>query len=95
MGGEDIDKNICTDKKEIINRLKRIEGQIKGICRMVEEEKVCTEILIQVSAARSALKKTGNLIIKKHCEKCISTDETNNPQNILCEVLKAMEAVID
>jgi len=90
-----MDKDICADKKEITNRLNRIEGQIKGICRMVEEEKACTEILIQISAARSALKNTGNLLVKKCCEKCISTDGSNNPQSILCEVLKMMETVID
>ncbi|MGE5472653.1 MAG: metal-sensitive transcriptional regulator [Ignavibacteriales bacterium] len=87
--------NVCDNKKEIINRLNRIEGQIKGVARMVEEGKACTEILVQISAARSALKNTGNLLIKKYCENCINTDKEKNSQDILCEVLKMMEAVID
>jgi len=93
-GGDTMD-NICENKKEIITRLNRIEGQIKGIGRMVEEEKACTEILVQILAARSALKNTGNLLIKKYCEKCVSTDDKKSPQDILCEVLKMMESVIE
>ncbi|MGE5328208.1 MAG: metal-sensitive transcriptional regulator [Deltaproteobacteria bacterium] len=85
----------CENRREIVNRLNRIEGQIKGICRMVEDEKPCTEILVQISAARSALKNTGNLLIKKYCEKCISAEDKKDPGDILCEVLKMLEAVID
>lgn len=64
----------------IIKRLRRIEGQIKGIQRMVEEEKYCGDILIQVAAARAALNKAGGIILENHMKKCLKNnmeDEIN------------------
>ncbi|MEE9308383.1 MAG: metal-sensitive transcriptional regulator, partial [Spirochaetia bacterium] len=53
-------------------RLKNIEGQIRGIQRMVNEEKYCVDILTQVSAARAALHSIGMLILRRHVETCVS-----------------------
>jgi DNA-binding FrmR family transcriptional regulator len=58
-------------KEDILKRLRRIEGQIKGIQKMIEEEKGCTEILTQVSAVRAAINKTGSIILEKHSMTCI------------------------
>ncbi|MGQ9629064.1 MAG: metal-sensitive transcriptional regulator [bacterium] len=55
-----------------LRRLKSIEGQIRGIQRMVEEEKYCVDILTQISAARSALNKVGMMILRRHIEHCVS-----------------------
>lgn len=59
------------DKTKIITRLRRIEGQIKGIQKMVDEEKFCGDILIQIAAARSALNNAGGLILENYMHKCI------------------------
>ena len=53
-------------------RLNRIEGQVRGLQRMVEEEKYCVDILTQISAVRAALKSTGMLILKRHVETCVA-----------------------
>ena len=58
-------------KKEILARLKRIEGQIRGLQRMVEEGAACPDILTQVAAATAAIKKVGAIIIQTHLEECL------------------------
>jgi DNA-binding FrmR family transcriptional regulator len=58
-------------KKEILLRLKRIEGQIRGLQRMVEEEIPCPDILTQVAAATAAIKKVGTVIIQTYMEECL------------------------
>ncbi|HHV27755.1 metal-sensitive transcriptional regulator [Anaerosalibacter bizertensis] len=65
------------DRAAIINRLRRIEGQVKGIQKMVYEEKVCGDILIQIAAVRSALNKVGGMILEDHMKDCIKTSLEN------------------
>lgn len=57
---------------DAMKRLKRAEGQVGGIIRMVESESYCPEILTQIAAARSALRKAGLSILKRHVESCVS-----------------------
>ena len=61
----------CINIKAVTNRLKRIEGQIRGLMKMVEEEKSCEEILMQISSAKSALHKTGQVILEGHLNHCV------------------------
>ncbi|MGI6114207.1 MAG: metal-sensitive transcriptional regulator [Mahellales bacterium] len=58
-------------KEDIINRLKKIEGQVKGIQRMVNDEKYCVDILVQIAAVRAAINKVGGIILKQHTLGCI------------------------
>jgi DNA-binding FrmR family transcriptional regulator len=66
--------------KMIMTRLKKIEGRIRGIQKMIEAERNCSEILMQMSAVKSALKKTNYLILKRYANTCIrdlsNTDES-------------------
>ena len=55
-----------------LRRLKNIEGQTRGLQRMVEEEKYCVDILTQISAVRAALNSVGMLILQRHIETCVS-----------------------
>ncbi len=64
-----------------LKRLKIIEGQVRGIQRMVEEEKYCIDILTQISAARAALNKVGNIILKRHLDQCVSNAIRNDGLN--------------
>lgn len=61
----------CMDVEAVTNRLKRIEGQIRGIIRMIEEDKSCEEILIQIGSAKSALHKTGQVVLEGHLHHCV------------------------
>ena len=55
----------------VTKRLKRIEGQVRGLIRMIEEGKTCEDILIQISSVKSALHKTGQLILEDHLHHCV------------------------
>ncbi|MBN1662048.1 MAG: metal-sensitive transcriptional regulator [Deltaproteobacteria bacterium] len=60
------------DRKKILNRLKRIEGQIRGLQRMVENDAPCEDILTQFSAATSAMKKAGVAVIRIYMANCLA-----------------------
>jgi len=55
-----------------LKRLKNIEGQVRGLEKMVEEEQYCVSILTQISAVRAALKSVGMLILRRHIETCVT-----------------------
>lgn len=57
--------------KSVLNRLKRIEGQIKGVIKMIEQNKDCREVVTQLSASRSAIDRTIGLIVSMNLEKCV------------------------
>ena len=61
----------CIDVDAVLNRLKRIEGQVRGIMKMIESDKSCEEILIQISSAKTALHKTGQTILEGHLHHCV------------------------
>jgi DNA-binding FrmR family transcriptional regulator len=60
-----------TDVETLVARLRRIEGQIRGIQRMLEEDRVCEDIVTQVMAARTALDQVSVLILDHHVQRCI------------------------
>lgn len=57
--------------KKVINRLKRIEGQLKGVLGMMEQGKDCRDIITQLSAARNAIDRTMGVIVSSNLEKCV------------------------
>ena len=62
----------CSNRKEdILNRLKKIEGQVKGVHKMVYEEKCCTDVMVQISAVRSAMNKVGGLMMDNYIKSCL------------------------
>ncbi len=63
--------NRCMDVDAINKRLKKIEGQVRGVQKMVEEDKPCEAILIQIGAIKSALHKTGQIILEGHMHHCV------------------------
>lgn len=70
-------------KEDLLKRLRRIEGQVRGIQRMVEEDKYCVDVLVQVAAVRAALYKVGFNILENHAHGCVlkavrSEDEVGN-----------------
>lgn len=58
-------------KAKVSKRLKRIEGQVSGLLKMVEEDRYCVDILTQVAAVRSALDAVGVLLLTDHIESCL------------------------
>ncbi len=57
--------------KSALPRLRRIEGQVRGIAQMVEDERYCIDILMQIKAARAALKRVAESVLKEHVAHCV------------------------
>jgi DNA-binding FrmR family transcriptional regulator len=64
--------SMATGHPKILTRLSRIEGQVRGIARMVEEDRYCIDILNQMQAIKAALKKVEEEILKGHASHCIA-----------------------
>lgn len=62
------------EKKLMINRLNRIEGQIRGIKRMIEEDSYCNDVLIQLSAIQNSVKSLSNHVLENHLYNCVTKD---------------------
>jgi DNA-binding FrmR family transcriptional regulator len=59
------------DKELLQKRLRRIEGQVRGVQRMVDEESYCIDVLTQIASVVSALEKVGTILLKDHVEHCV------------------------
>jgi DNA-binding FrmR family transcriptional regulator len=84
-------------KKDVLMRLRRIEGQLRGIQRMVEEGVSCPEILTQIAAATAALKKASITIIQTYMEECLSITKQNHGkrEDAMRDFQKAIARYID
>lgn len=60
------------EKDQLVNRLKRIEGQVRGLQKMIEDDRYCVDILVQISAIQAALKKVGFNLLERHTKTCVS-----------------------
>ena len=79
-----------SEAKSLINRLKRIEGQVRGVIGMVEADIYCVEILTQVAAIKSALTAFSQQLLRNHIKDCVVTDIKKGRLDAvdeLCEVL--------
>ena len=73
-----MDKQI---QKQLITRLNRIEGQVKGLKRMVSDEEYCMNIIMQIMSVRGALKSAALLVLENHLKTCVKSAMSSNDQN--------------
>lgn len=59
-------------KRKVLTRLRKIAGQVGGIARMVEEDRYCVDLLLQVASAQAALGEAGKLVLRSHVETCVT-----------------------
>ena len=64
---------IAPTRKEAMQRLNRVEGQVKGVKKMVEEGRYCVDVLAQISAVHEALRGVGKLIMRNYLENCVTS----------------------
>lgn len=69
------------NKPALLKRLNRIEGQVRGVSKMVDEDKYCIDVLTQVSAAKAALDKVALELLRDHARHCLSNDHTRSHNN--------------
>lgn len=80
--------------KDLINRLNRVEGQIRGIKKMVEEGAYCTDILIQVSAANAALNSFNKVLLTEHIRTCVAEDIRNGKEDTIDELAAVLQKLM-
>jgi CsoR family transcriptional regulator, copper-sensing transcriptional repressor len=83
-------------KQAILNRLKSIEGHIRGIQRMVEDGAYCIDIINQNLAVQRALEKVTGLVLERHLQTCVTTairgDNANERERVITEIMNVFEA---
>jgi DNA-binding FrmR family transcriptional regulator len=84
------------DKERLQNRLRRIEGQVRGVQRMVDEEAYCIDVLTQIGSVVSALEKVGIILLKDHVEHCVkeSIEHREEADEKIEELTTAVERVV-
>lgn len=81
--------------REILNRLSRIRGHVEGIAEMVEAERTCPDVIVQIVAVRSALNKTAQILLADHLEHClIEAAETGNFEAEIENFKKALNLLL-
>jgi DNA-binding FrmR family transcriptional regulator len=86
------------EKKEVFLRLRRIEGQIRGLQKMVEEDVPCADVLTQVAAVTAAIKKVGTVVVKTYMEECLEKTQRKagaKREGALKDFQKAVSRYID
>lgn len=81
------------EKEELVKRLNRIEGQVRGIKSMVQEDRYCVDILTQVSAVQAALNSFNKELLSRHIKSCVADDIREGSEDAvdeLCELLKKL-----
>lgn len=83
------------NKPRLLNRLSRIEGQVRGIARMVEEDRYCIDVLTQLQAVRAALSKVETEMLRDHLHHCIEgaivSGDKEEQRNKAAELINLME----
>jgi CsoR family transcriptional regulator, copper-sensing transcriptional repressor len=83
-------------KQQLLNRLKTIEGHVRGVQRMVESDTYCIDLLKQTRAIRQALQKLDTLILDEHLHHCVTTairsDEVSERERVVRELLQVYDA---
>jgi DNA-binding FrmR family transcriptional regulator len=85
------------DKDDYIKRLKRIEGQVRGLQRMIDEDTYCIDVLTQVSAVTKALQSVAVGLLDQHVRHCVTNAVTDDPEHadrMVTEATRAIERLI-
>lgn len=82
------------EKKDLMNRLKRIEGQVRGVEGMLENDVYCTDILIQVSAITSALNSFNKVLLANHMRSCVADNIREGNDEIIDELVLTLQKLM-
>ena len=82
----------CMDMDNLHKRLKRVDGQIKAIDRMIEQDVPCEDIIIQINAAKTALHKIGQVVLEGHLNHCVTDGIAHgDAEKTIADFAKALE----
>ena len=80
--------------KDLIHRLNRIEGQVRGIKKMVESDTYCTDILVQVSAVNAALNSFNKVLLANHIRTCVANDIREGKEETIDELVATLQKLM-
>lgn len=83
-----------TEKKQVLNRMSRAIGHMQGIKKMIEEDRDCSEVLIQIAAVRTAINNIGKVILKDHVEHCVVDAVETGDKQVLDDLNDAINKFI-
>lgn len=83
-----------TEIKDLMNRLKRIEGQVRGVEGMLESGAYCTDILMQVSAITSALNSFNKVLLKNHIKTCVAENIRSGNDEVIDELVTTLQKLM-
>ena len=81
-------------KKPLLDRLKRIEGQVRGVARMIEQDRYCIDILTQISAAQAALDRVALGLLDDHARHCVIGGKTDDQEQRTAELMDAVARLV-
>ena len=81
-------------KKKLLNRLSRIEGQVRGVRKMIEEDAYCNDVLTQSAAALSALKSFNRELLQAHMEHCVTRDIREGKPEVIDELMETLKKLM-
>ena len=83
-------------KKDVVNRLRSIEGHVRGIERMVDDDAYCIDVMKQVKAVQNALERVNSMILANHLNTCVTTairsEEENERERVIEEIIQVFDA---
>ncbi|MEV0171450.1 metal-sensitive transcriptional regulator [Streptomyces sp. NPDC050803] len=82
-----------TERADIVRRLRRIEGQVRGLQRMVEEDTYCIDVLTQVAATTAALQSCALVLVEEHLNGCVSEALVEGGEHARTKVSEASQAI--
>ena len=82
--------HIHENKKAVLNRLARVAGHLDSIRRMIEDDRDCSEVLIQLSAVKSAINNAGKIILQEHISSCLVEAAQNGDNETIENLQKAI-----
>lgn len=92
---ESTKKTIQPHKRQLLNRLKRVEGQVRGIHQMVENDRYCVDILHQISAVQSAMNKVSLALLEDHTKHCVAKAvKGHDGETAINELMAVMKTMI-
>lgn len=80
--------------KDLLNRLSRIEGQVRGVKKMIESDAYCTDILVQVSAINAALNSFNKVLLANHIRTCVAEDIKEGKEETIDELVLTLQKLM-
>jgi DNA-binding FrmR family transcriptional regulator len=84
----------AADKEKLLGRLRRIEGQVRGLHRMIEEDRYCADILVQISAVQASLRSASQVLLQGHLRRCVTdavrSDDAARTEKVFAELVELL-----